>query len=73
MDKKYNEDLDMIPVGTANDLRGKVFGKLTPLYRIKNDGKSRIAKWRCQCSCGNIVDVFSNNLTRNHTISCGCI
>ena len=38
---------DEIPVGTAQDLTGKVFGKLTVLYRVKNNGKTRGAKWRC--------------------------
>lgn len=65
---------DEIPVGTAQDLTGKVFGKLTVLYRVKNNGKTRGAKWRCQCSCDNhtIVDILAGNLKNGHTTSCGC-
>ena len=40
-----------IPVGTAQDLTGKTFGKLMVLYRVANTGKTRGAKWICKCSC----------------------
>lgn len=62
---------DEIPIGKAEDLREKKFGKLTPLYRIKNTNKN--VKWRCQCDCGNICDVSAGNLKNQHTQSCGCI
>jgi hypothetical protein len=63
---------DEIPVGKAKDLRGKVFGRLTVLYRVKNKGNA--VAWKCQCSCGKIVEVRGNNLTRKNyrTTSCGC-
>lgn len=64
---------DKIPTGTAEDLTNKKFGRLTPLYRIKNTSKGRGAKWRCQCDCGNVTDVLAANLKRNHTLSCGCL
>ena len=64
---------DKIPVGTAEDLTGKQYGQLTVLYRVKNIGNTRGAKWRCQCSCGNTTDVLAANLKRNHTLSCGCL
>lgn len=68
-------ELDRIPVGTAEDFTGKTFGRLKVLYRIKNKGKTRGAKWRCQCSCQeqNIIDVFASNLKNGHTTSCGCL
>ena len=63
---------DEIPVRKAKDLRGKVFGRLTVLYRVKNKGNA--VAWKCQCSCGKIVEVRGNNLTRKNyrTTSCGC-
>lgn len=64
---------DKIPVGTAENLTAKEFGKLQVLYRVQNNGKTRGAKWRCQCSCGNIVDVLASNLKKGHTLSCGCL
>ena len=64
---------DKIPTGTAENLEGKTFGQLTVLYRVKNEGKTRGAKWRCKCTCGNYVDVFASNLKKLHTQSCGCL
>lgn len=39
--------IDKIPIGAAEDLTDKTFGYLTVLYRVKNNGKTRGAKWRC--------------------------
>ena len=64
---------EQIPIGTAEDLSNQIFGKLTVLYRVKNTGKTRGAKWRCKCSCGNVVDVLASNLKKGHTLSCGCL
>lgn len=54
------------------DLTGKKFGRLTVL-RLSDNKKNGSTKWVCQCDCGNIVEVFSFNLTREHTKSCGCL
>ena len=66
---------DEIPVKTAEDLTGKIFGNLKVLYRVKSTGKFRGAKWRCQCLCekNTIIDVFASNLKNSHTLSCGCL
>ena len=54
----------------ALDLTGQKFGKLTALERAESkSGKSR---WLCLCECGNKTIVFTQNLTRSHTTSCGC-
>ena len=52
------------------DLIGKRFGKLIALEKISQKGK---AIWKCQCDCGNIVNVYRCNLTQGHTKSCGCL
>lgn len=58
-----------------NDLTGQKFGKLTVLYRaedhLSKNGNKRVV-WHCMCDCGNETDVMALNLTRNHTLSCGC-
>lgn len=54
------------------DLTGQKFGKLTVIKLDSyNRGEER-TKWICECECGNIVSVYSTNLVRNHTVSCGC-
>lgn len=53
-------------MGVLRDLTGQKFGRLTAVEYLGG------RKWRCKCDCGNIVDVFTNNLTRGNTTSCGC-
>ena len=61
-------------ISTLNlkDLTGQKFGKLTVIKRSTNIGENRV-KWLCKCECGNVIEVYSNNLINGHTISCGCI
>ncbi|WHY64705.1 hypothetical protein [Neobacillus sp. SuZ13] len=57
------------------DLTGEKYGKLTVIYRtedhISKNGNKRVV-WHCKCDCGNETDVLALNLTREHTLSCGC-
>lgn len=50
------------------DLVGRQFGRLTAIAYVAG------GKWECQCSCAAATKtiVFTNNLTRGHTTSCGC-
>lgn len=53
------------------DREGHRYGRLTVIGFagfIKKD-----PSWFCRCDCGNIISVFSNNLNRLHTSSCGCM
>lgn len=56
------------------DLTGQRFGKLVVLRRDeeKKDSNHRVF-WICQCDCGNIVSIPSQNLRRGYTKSCGCM
>jgi hypothetical protein len=45
---------------------GYKYNHLTPISKNKN-------VYECICDCGKITHVFSNNLLRGHTKSCGCI
>ena len=52
------------------DLTGQKFGKILVLN--KGQRKSKQTTWDCLCDCGNKVNVFSSNLKRGLTESCGC-
>jgi len=54
------------------DLIGQQFGRLVALRCLGSD-KRRHSIWECQCQCGTIVTVNSNNLIQNNTKSCGCL
>ena len=54
------------------DLTGNMYGRLTVL----NDGgrtPTGQVIWKCICTCGNIVNVRSNNLRGGRSQSCGCL
>lgn len=58
------------------DLTGKRFGKLTVIGRgqtRKTSGGQQKLCWRCQCDCGNVIEVDGQKLRNGHTQSCGCI
>lgn len=54
------------------DLVGKKFGRLTV---IKDTGKrpSRRVVYECLCDCGNVKEVYGNNLSSGKSKSCGCL
>ena len=57
----------------SHTLIGQKFGKLTV---IKDTGKrtnNRGIIWECQCDCGKITEVSTNNLKQNNTMSCCCM
>lgn len=67
-----------VPLGKSSDLTGRVYGKLTCLYRVIKTNKSiknRDSFWLCRCECGNIVVASAHSLNRkdkDETLSCGC-
>ena len=58
--------------GIFVDITGQRFGRLIALHPTENRSSSSIV-WRCQCDCGNMVDVSSGNLRSGRTKSCGCL
>lgn len=56
-----------------NDLTGKRFNRLTVIEPTEKRASDRCIIWKCQCDCGNEVEVSSKNLTQNNTKSCGCL
>lgn len=55
-----------------NDLTGQKFGKLTPICKVGTDSVGHLI-WKCNCDCGNSVDVLATNLIQGYTKSCGCL
>lgn len=58
------------PLG--KNLLGQTFGRLTVIQRLEKRQWNSIV-WKCQCECGNIVEVASASLTSGKTKSCGCL
>jgi len=54
------------------DLIGQQFGELTVIEESGNRANNGSKIYICQCSCGNQVNVRTDYLTNNTTISCGC-
>lgn len=55
----------------AQDLTGRVFGRLLVLKRAENrNGKVR---WVCRCDCGRETTCTAGNLRSGHVRSCGCL
>lgn len=59
-------------MGKFIDRTGQVFGRLTVLRRAENTTKKG-TRWYCQCECGNIKSILSDNLLNGSTRSCGCL
>ena len=58
-------------MGKRKDLTGMSFERLTVIKYVRTN-KHRKAIWECECVCGNVVFISSNDLLRGHTKSCGC-
>ncbi len=58
--------------GQAHDITGQRFGMLTALYPTDKRASNGGIRWHCICDCGNEIEPTMNNLTRYHTLSCGC-
>lgn len=51
------------------DLSNQKFNRLMALEPIKKNNR---IYWKCQCDCGNIVEVRADGLLSGKTKSCGC-
>ena len=51
-----------------NSLKGRHIGKLTVLEKPKRSGRL----WKCQCECGNTIEVDQDELIWGTVSSCGC-
>lgn len=55
----------------TENLIGQKFGYLAVIERAP-DNKQSMARWLCECKCGNKTIVLGNNLKKGTTRSCGC-
>ena len=55
-----------------SDLTGKRFGRLVAIRPTEKRSCKGII-WQCECDCGNITYIRTNNLTNGHIKSCGCL
>ena len=56
----------------SRDIKGQRFGRLIALEPIRmNDAHNII--WKCQCDCGNYINVIAHYLLNGNTQSCGCM
>lgn len=55
-----------------DDLTGHRFGRLIVLRRVQNKPGSKRTRWLCQCDCGALKEVGSDELKNGNTQSCGC-
>jgi hypothetical protein len=75
--KKHLEAV--IQTGRNNfiDLSGQKYGLLTVIklseHKQKSSGRGSETIWECLCDCGNITKVYSQNIKRGLTKSCGCL
>ena len=56
----------------VKDETGSTYGRLTVVERAQ-DARRGLATWRCECICGEVVNVPGSSLRNGNTKSCGCL
>ena len=57
----------------VKDILGQRFSRLVVLSKTDKRNGSRAIIWKCQCDCGNIVEVCGTGLRYGDVKSCGCL
>lgn len=57
----------------GSDITGMRFGRLIAVRFVGYDPKFRIAKFLCQCDCGNTIETHRRSLLSGGCKSCGCL
>ena len=58
--------------GKSKDIAGQIFGYLTAIEPTGGRDRKDIL-WKCQCRCGNVVEISATRLLSENTLSCGCL
>ena len=61
---------EKISQSRIKDITGDKFGRLTPLYYVREKNK---LFWICKCDCGTETKVRADHILQGKTKSCGCI
>jgi len=70
---KEIEGFKKLPLGRSENLYGKKFNRLAPLYRTQPlTNSQRCAFWLCKCDCGNYYVTRASSMLNGSTQSCGC-
>ncbi len=67
----HKESIAKIGRNHLENLKGKRFGMLKVLERSNNHGNQTY--WKCQCECGNIIEVKASRLKQGEKTNCGCV
>lgn len=60
-------------MGKAKDLTGQRFGRLVALNATEKRMDHGCVVWKCQCDCGNVVEISARRLVLGRVRSCGCL
>lgn len=60
-------------LGKLEDLTGNRFTKLTVLFPVRVNGRSKHYYWLCKCDCGNYIVCRTDCIKNQHIQSCGCM
>lgn len=63
---------ERLALGSALDLTGQRFGRLTVTRRHPHNTAADKARWVCLCDCGQETVSVAGNLRSGHKLSCGC-
>lgn len=72
--RNFGEKVEYM-VRVREDLTGRIFDKLIVIEQVEDyitPKGMHCAKWKCQCECGNVIEVVGNELKKKTTKSCGC-
>lgn len=57
----------------VKDMVGKKFNRLRVLEPVKHRGTRTRVYWKCECNCGEVVEIRQDRLLKGTTKSCGCL
>lgn len=72
-DKKCPYYQEIKQEASRKNILGKKFGQLTVIEKTNKKDNYNNFLWKCQCDCGNIIEVPTTSLLSGNTRACGCV